>query len=337
MSIGADAELLLSLYRDAMTLPAAAFQDSAVRRLGRALRFESAIWGQGYLAGPGAGGARLVPLQVHTHEIDPAGFERWKAINRADKVIPIVLGAPGRTHVFHAPTLFSAKGDAVMRDYARQFRRQSYLITAFGCRGSTLKAWCSFYRPDPDDHYTDAERGRCEWLANHLTQALEVNALVGCSAAPPRPRPEAAEVTGTFTALATKTGHLVSAQSGFMHACAQHWREFDGRSLPGKAMRALLEGAGSLRLARFTLSAWPIADLWWLRLEAAPGPHVLPPRRFDVAALFAEGHATKQIARMLGLSHSTVRNQLTAAYRTLGVSDRAGLRERLGGGGAPRP
>jgi hypothetical protein len=28
---------------------------------------------------------------------------------------------------------------------------------------------------------------------------------------------------------------------------------------------------------------------------------------------------------------------LTAAYRTLGVSDRAGLRERLGGGGAQRP
>ena len=56
---------------------------------------------------------------------------------------------------------------------------------------------------------------------------------------------------------------------------------------------------------------------------------MLPPRRLDVATLFAEGHATKEIAFMLGLAHATVRNQLTAAYRALGVSDRSGLRARL--------
>jgi DNA-binding CsgD family transcriptional regulator len=348
MAIGSDADLLLSLYRDAMTLPAAAFQDSAIRRLRGALRFESAIWGQGYLAGPGDGKGRLVPVQVHTHEIDPAGFERWKAINRADKVIPIVLGAPGTTHVFHAPTMFSAKADAVMRDYARRFGRQSYLITAFGCHGSTLHEWCSFYRPDPDDHFTDGERERCQVLANHLTQAAEVNALVGSGGSgdggggsggigSPAAQPGDVHAAADCTALATRAGRLVSAQPAFLRLCAQQWREFDGRTVPRQALRPLQEGIRVVRLGKFTLSGRRIGDLWRLRLDSAPAAAALPPRRLDVAALFAQGHATKEIADLLGLAHSTVRNQLSAAYRALGVSDRSGLRARLAETAARRP
>ena len=327
--MGSDADLLLALYRDAMTLPTVAFQDRAIQRLRDPLRFQSAIWGQGYLAGTGQGTGRLVPLQVHTHEIDPAGFERWKAINRADKVIPIVLGAPGQTHGFHAPSLFGARNDAVMRDYARRFGRQSYLITAFGRRGSTLHEWCSFYRPDPDDHYTDAERARCQILAHHLRQALEVNTLLDGSTASPAPRPLAADDEPGCTALAAHTGRLVSAQPAFLRLCAQQWREFDGRTLPRAALRPLLEGISVLRLATYPDAGRRIGDLWWLRLVPAPAGALLPPRRLDVAALFAEGHATKEIAGMLGLAHATVRNQLAAAYRVLGVSDRSGLRARL--------
>lgn len=342
MTIGADTDLLLALYRDATALPAAVFQDRAIRRLRDALRFESAIWGRGYLADPGAGKGQLVPVQVHTHEIDPAGFERWKAINRADKVIPIVLGAPGTTHAFHAPTMFSAKGDAVMRDYARRFGRQSYLITAFGCHGSTLHEWCSFYRPDPDDRFTDGERQRCQVLANHLTQALAVSTLLEASgsrsdAASLVPRPPASEDAATCTALATRTGRLVSAQPAFLRLCAQQWREFDGRTVPRSALRPLQEGVRVVRLVKFILSGRRIGDLWWLRLEPAPAAAVLPPRRLDVAALFAQGHATKEIADMLGLAHSTVRNQLAAAYRALGVSDRSGLRARLAQTATRRP
>lgn len=335
--MNADTELVMRLYREAMTLSGDAFQASAIRSLRLALRFESAIWGRGYFGGPGPLEGHLIPLQVHTHEVDPAALEQWKAINRADKVIPIVLATPRRTHAFHAPTLFAGKTDSAMRDYARRFGRQSYLITAFGSPDSTLREWCSFYRPDAQDRFTVEERERCEVLTNHLIQAFEVNSLCSNAAPSQTPRRRTDEGAETYTALAVPTGRLVSAQTGFTRACAQQWPEFDGRTLPMTVLRPLLHGAGTVRLARLTLSGQPIADLWWLRLQVKPGPALLPPRRLDVAALFAHGHSTKQIAVVMGLAHSTVRNQLIAAYRTLGVSDRSGLRARLGDAGFRRP
>ena len=50
------------------------------------------------------------------HEIDPAGFAHWRSINRADNIIPIVHGTPWTTFNFHAPSIFSANNDLVMRD-----------------------------------------------------------------------------------------------------------------------------------------------------------------------------------------------------------------------------
>ena len=265
MERDSDADLLLGLYRDAMSCPRSEFQDRAVRVLRRALRFESAIWGGGYLDGAGGLGGRLVPLQVHTDEIDPAGLEHWKAINLADKVIPITIATPGRTHAFHAPTLFSAKADGVMRDYARRFGRQSYLVTSFCAVDSTVREWCSLYRPDADDQFTDAERARCQVLATHLRQALDVNTrLLGGS--PGATAPESTDDRAAHTALATPAGHLVSAQPAFTSACAARWREFDGRRLPAAVLKALLEGRGVVRFAKFTLSSRPMAGLLWLRL-----------------------------------------------------------------------
>jgi DNA-binding CsgD family transcriptional regulator len=323
----ADADLLLRLYRDAMACPTPDFQDRAIRLLGRALRFESAIWGNGYLDEGRDAGRGLVPLQVHTHEIDPAGFEHWKSINRADKVIPLVLARPGHAHAFHAPTLFSGRQDAVMRDYARRFGRQSYLITAFGSTDSTLLEWCSLYRPDADDLFSDADRLRGETLAHHLRQALEVNTRLqgGTSLTAVRFDGD----SPLHTALATRAGRLVSAQPGFQRACAGHWREFDGRHLPAAVVKTLLEGPGVIRLARFTLAGQAVGGMLWLRLQEAGTPSALPPRRLDIALLFADGRSTKEIAQTLGLAHATVRNQLVSAYRTLGVSTRAGLRASL--------
>jgi DNA-binding CsgD family transcriptional regulator len=61
------------------------------------------------------------------------------------------------------------------------------------------------------------------------------------------------------------------------------------------------------------------------RADSAP----LTPRERDVAYLAAEGASSKEIAVKLGVSARTVDNLLQRAYRKLGVSGRADLRERL--------
>jgi DNA-binding CsgD family transcriptional regulator len=316
-------EQILALYRTARSMCRTEFQDFAVKTIRPILNFDSAIWGRGYFD-ENADKPQLVPVSTHTHEIDPAGFEYWKSINRADKIIPIVRKAPWATHNFHAPTLFAARSDAIMRDYAHRFGRQSYLVTALADDGATLFEWCSLYRPDPDAIFTDTERAACELLVRHMSEALKVNQLLD-GVEPPTPRPGARQ----YTALTTRDGRLVSAQDGFLRLCALEWREFDGRHLPRPVNDLVIEARRPLRARRLFMSGRAVGDMFWLEAFESGSETLLPPRQMDVAQLYAEGYGHKEIARILHVSPSTVRNQITASYRSLQVSSRAGLRSAL--------
>ena len=52
---------------------------------------------------------------------------------------------------------------------------------------------------------------------------------------------------------------------------------------------------------------------------------LLSPREFVIARRFSNGMSHKKIARELGISHHTVRNQLAHTYRKLNVHDKVSL------------
>jgi len=62
---------------------------------------------------------------------------------------------------------------------------------------------------------------------------------------------------------------------------------------------------------------------------------ILSPREFVVAKRFAAGMSNKQIARELGVSHHTVRNQLAHLYRKLNLHDKMSLAQYLATNAAP--
>ena len=78
-----------------------------------------------------------------------------------------------------------------------------------------------------------------------------------------------------------------------------------------------------------------------MNLEYEPVPVVLgksarnseryndPFSELVVASLFAQGQANKGIAKEIGVSPHTVRNQLKSIYLKLGISNRTSLAERL--------
>ncbi len=324
-AMDADSDLLLSLYREARTLPTAEFQLFAIRLIRPVLRFESAVWGAGYFSGP-PDNPSLVPIRSASHEIDPAGFAYWKSINRADKIIPQVRQAPWTTFNFHAPSVFAAKGDSVMRDYAERFGRQSYLCTALAREGTPVFEWCSLYRPDPDDQFSEGERARCQGLVKHFSEALMVNQLAVESDAPAAGKSDGDE----FAALVDPAGTILSAQFGFIMACRRQWREFDERRISYSVMRQLLEASqGIYRGRSITLKARRLAEFLRITATAATVDSPLPPRQTDIATLFAQGHSNKEIAKLLGIAPSTVRNQLAASYRSLGAANRTELKAQL--------
>ncbi len=323
-----DSHSILQLYRQATAQPKAAFMRFALQLLQQQVRHESVIFGKGHLQQPDASASvLLVPLEVHSLAIDPAGIDAWRQINRADKAIPVALAAPGRTHAFHAPTLFAAPQDAPMRDYARRFRRQSYLITALTSPRAAVLEWCSLYRPDPEDLFSDADRHRAQLAQAHIQQALRVNTLLERTPAE-RPGPAAADGMPWGEALITPQGHIVKADQGFESMCTTAWPQFDGQRLPATVAASLRE-TGAVRFGPLRIAAQALGTLLLARARLMDGPSPLPPRRQAIAALFAQGQTTKEIARSLGIAQATVRTQLQTAYRQLGVGTRAGLRAAL--------
>ena len=55
----------------------------------------------------------------------------------------------------------------------------------------------------------------------------------------------------------------------------------------------------------------------------------LTSREREVATALADGHSHKEVARLLGIAPSTVRNQTQAIYRKLGIDNRASLGKHL--------
>lgn len=71
------------------------------------------------------------------------------------------------------------------------------------------------------------------------------------------------------------------------------------------------------------------------RIRPIDALEVLTPREFVLARRFAAGMSDQQIARELGVSHHTVRNQLAHLYCKLDLHDKASLAQYLYTNAAP--
>ncbi|HEX6706069.1 MAG TPA: LuxR C-terminal-related transcriptional regulator [Albitalea sp.] len=311
------ATLLLALYRAARELPTQAFQDHALRLIKPLLRFDTAIWGVGT-----RDGKTIKARAAHLHEVDPVALTEWKAINGRDKVTQLGLGNVGRTVHAHIPTLYAESADAEYRAYAARWKRRDMLGTAMSESTPGDLQWVSLYRHDAG-LYTDHERLVCESLMPHFAEALRINQTIEQSR-----DATVAQVVGErrCLALADADGRLRFAHDDFLLLLRLEWTEIDEPRLPEPLVAAIAEH----RTATFVGNAIKVrirysADLYLLDAEQKTLIDSLPPRRARIAALFAEGLSHKEIARRLRIAPPTVRNQIAAAYRDLGISSRTQL------------
>lgn len=313
--------LLLDLYRAARELPIATFQEYALLLLKPTFRFESAVWGAGRLTPQG-----LSPHRAHLHDVGPEEILRWREINHLDKVIPTVVAKLGSTVQFHAPTLFANANDGVMREYTLKFRRQSCLVTALPQQSPDHLEWISLYRPDPEARFTEAERLLCDSLMPHLAQAFQINQLCQETIAFQEHRdPE------QFMALFDPRGILRFAQGGFVDLLKTEWNQLDDLVLPAVLVDGIRNSEDGIFIGRrIRCQGRSTGDLTLVIARSLNRLDLLPPRRAEVAMLFASGLSNKEVAAKLRISPATVRNQLAAAYQALSVNSKADLKRLAG-------
>jgi DNA-binding CsgD family transcriptional regulator len=166
-------------------------------------------------------------------------------------------------------------------------------------------------------------------LAAHVQQAIAINRVVH-RAVPPSP------VAASASAICRINGELQFAAPAFTALLALEWPGLEDETLPEELLAVLRPGAG-LRFngQRIVVDARVAGELVMLAGRVQSPLMQLSQRETQTVMLFGAGKSTKEIARVLDVTHNSVRNFVQRAYKKLGVSDKAELAVLIGGWSAP--
>lgn len=300
------------IFEAARSQDIASFELTAVRSLERLLGFDGAVWGAGVVT-PGAS----PPLRIsHACVVDrPASLlDEYGEVAGCDPVTARFLAFPGESIRIGVADYYRDRPSAAVGEYLQRHHIAQLLLADAGGAPDAPQArarrWLTAYRESPRP-FADGEAAGLRALLPLWTQA---HAL--CLARQMERMARAAAPAGDAVALCDEAGCIHAAEGGFTDLTGLREGELLGaRPLPDGV---IVSGA---------LQPGP----WRLLQAARRSCAELSARESDVARQFVAGLSAKQIARRLGSSPATVRTQLQAIYRKLGVHTRIDLLRALAG------
>ncbi len=188
--------------------------------------------------------------------------------------------------------------------------------------------WIVLYRQH-DVRFAETDAACLHGLWTHLSRALVINQARAIE----RNTGKSTD-RGMASGLITTEGTVEIADPRFFSLLEREWPDQEPETLPAEAMEVLLSGK-IFRGTQIEISLVRQQGGHLCRIRPVNAMEILTPREFVVARRFAAGMSHKQIARELGVSHHTVRNQLAHLYRKLNLHDKASLAHYLVTNAAP--
>jgi DNA-binding CsgD family transcriptional regulator len=182
--------------------------------------------------------------------------------------------------------------------------------------------WIVLYRQH-DVRFAETDAACLHGLWIHLSRALAINRARAVERNTSKGTDQ-----GMASGLITAEGTVQIADPRFFSLLEREWPEDAPEVVPEEVMAVLLSGK-SYRGTQIEMTLVRQQDSHLCRIRPVNAMEVLTPREFVVARRFAAGMSHKQIARELGVSHHTVRNQLAHLYRKLNLHDKASLAQYL--------
>lgn len=312
-------DFVLGLYRSARELPPDRFHQTLLERVQHRIPFSAAFWCDARAADR----VTLVPTALRTRGVDPGFLLDWTRLHHRDPAVPMAISNPGRALRVHVPSFYAQTPD--LGELLRGYDIQSMTVLLMpGDRAPAVQAMC-LYRPDADALVTDAEKGWLERVMPHVSESLRINRLIHT------PREEFDAEGCCVAVVEAATGMLLRADAAFVALLEREWPGFDGRRLPLKLARRWRHEARFTHLARRArIDGRRSGDLVYLTGRAAALGEALTARQTQIAILYAQGLASKQIAQRCELSPATVRSHLATVYTVLGVHGKIEMAKRLG-------
>ncbi|MDK3075267.1 LuxR C-terminal-related transcriptional regulator [Sedimentitalea sp. JM2-8] len=304
-------DFLLELYHDASECTPDELRLRVLKNLQRFIHFDFGVWGGGF-----ADGRLVTDLTVLNQSVAILG--EWDSVAQEDAFCDLTLDRLGATARFDDVPDYRAS--LAFNEHWRRFDASHMMATIVGEKTDGYVSFVGLCADNKSMTFSDTERMLKQMLMPHLSQALRMNRELWIGRA---------AMEHEAIALVDREGWVLCSQGLFHDLARQEWRG-GGARLPVDVMDVLKRGKrwrGELldaRMSRF-------GSNYFVHLSRHPTLSGLSPREREVAGLFASGMTNKQVARTLGTSPSTVRNQVVRIYEKLGVSSKAELATLAGG------
>lgn len=305
----------LDLQRGSREQTVATYQNWALSQVKSVIPFDAAFWGGG------RGPAHQPAVHfMHLYNLPPHTTALWAQ----------------NTHLMRAERqrLIEADSQSLTFNYSEFSRSEGYqslwkplgvshLLSIYLADPLTTLYQCiSLYRFAIDRPFAEPDRLLHQALVPHLIEGHRNNRLWHMRATLSDQSHPAA-----YSGAIDQMGLLHFAEPGFTQLLRLEWPQWQGPELPGPitSLSTSLQPTNRHVGQAIVVTISPLHDLSLVEARPVQAADLLTERLLDVARRFAAGGSHKCIAKELGISPSTVRNQVSTIYERLEVSNKSEL------------
>ena len=317
-------DLLLELYRLAQDASAEEFQTRVMDTVRGKLAFDSALWATGVIGHEGA-----TPHAIFVYRQPPDMLEKWGRIKPRDTIIYEAFRNLGNTvnAALGSDPGWQARFCADMKNHIKCYGMEHTLMTMIETPLLRLYTAVSFYRSDPKQPFTEAERLFKQNLMPHLAEAWNISRFTFVNSS---------RNNGTQPnygqAICDSQGVLYNANRNFTGFMVAEWPDWNGPQLPAELLKTLsVTGTRRYVGLHSVISVERLDHMELLSARKRSAIDSLSSREHEVAAQFAIGTDHRVIADSLHISPATVRNHLRNIYAKLGITNKIELARLMHG------
>jgi DNA-binding CsgD family transcriptional regulator len=301
------------------------FKDFAFSCIGKAVPFDSAVWASG------DHDANRI-FDIHLVNQEPTFLASYVANHvETDLVRARAIADPGVSYRIEDTMPMEAyRALPVYQEFGARMGIEHSMGTAAYDPVTGVLNLVLLWRADRDAPFTDEERRLKEKLVPHMVKSWhhrETLRLLKLS------RPEAGTMDGVpvGAAIIDPSGLVRAADAAFGNSLRAVYEGWTGPDLPAELARFISSGQDvqDMDACRFRLVR---SEQGHILIATARSPvSSLSPTELEVARLYAQGQSYSEIAADRAVSTSTVRNQIAAIFRKLGLHSKLELARLLSG------
>lgn len=321
---------ILDLYDGALTASPDQFSEHGMLVTKALLNFNSAV-----IAGFSLGAAKKISIQtLHLHNVPieklwdrprVTGTESLKdkfAIQSTDAIFVKAFQHQGNCIAADTSDVFRERLDAGHLAYCKKYETAHSLVLVNHKENNDIDV-VALWRAQPKNSYSTHHINIGDQLLPHLLRANDINKRIANANM-------SEGQTNSINLIASASGMLYFTEPAAISLMQREWREWHPPVLPSVMMEAF-KSRPPMQYSGKNLSAAANFQngLLSIKITRKLNQSALTAAEARVAQMATQGLSNKEIAKIIGNSPATVRNQLHSVYQKLHVANKTSLAKLL--------